>query len=348
MQVHQKISPLCSVFGECGGCLYQDIPYADELIIKQNIVQSLISEKISLDASVYKPIVASPQEYGYRHRIDLKLARTKDRGIVIGFSPEKRKRVLVIDDCPVARREIAQSIPRVKQEALERLTAKYRQANIVIRCGDEGKVDWGGIGRHSLARLADQYLWTEIRGRKIFYSLDTFFQANLFILPKLFDYIRSLAIWTNDVSFYDLYGGVGLFSVGLADLAQTITLIEDVGASTELAKYNVAFNHFSHIKVLVGKVEEHLNKSLDEDKTVNKVAMIDPPRDGLSPAAAAMLSRQRAFSAIIYLSCHPESLARDLKIFAENYWHIDSITPFDFFPRTKHIETLVVMRCKKS
>ena len=88
-----KIKPVCSVFGECGGCLYQDIPYDEALKIKDHLVQSLLQDVLSSQENIFEPITASPQIYNYRHRLDMKMQRTRNEGIKMGFSPEGKNRL---------------------------------------------------------------------------------------------------------------------------------------------------------------------------------------------------------------------------------------------------------------
>ncbi|MCA9406970.1 MAG: class I SAM-dependent RNA methyltransferase [Candidatus Omnitrophica bacterium] len=340
-----KMEPLCPVFGECGGCTYQNISYQEELAVKNKQLQDLIEERLSVQKDIVLPVQASPEFYHYRHRIDLKLIKTRSKDIFIGFTPVSGRGVLPVEQCPIARREISDYIPTLKKEVQEKLPDKYRMANLTVRSGDAKKVLWGGIGRRSLQLTPDNYFWTEINGRRIYYSLDTFFQANLFILPALFDFIRSLDIWTDQSLFLDLYGGVGLFGFGLADYCRKVVLIEENPASVRLAHYNLNQHQLRHVDIIEGRVEDHIQKVWDKYSAFSRrIAMIDPPRAGLSAEAAEFMVNMKELDYLMYLSCHPEALMRDLKIFIANGWTIETIKPFDFFPRTKHLETLVVLK----
>jgi tRNA/tmRNA/rRNA uracil-C5-methylase (TrmA/RlmC/RlmD family) len=180
-----------------------------------------------------------------------------------------------------------------------------------------------------------------VRGRKIFYSLDTFFQANLSILEKIVSKIESLIEWQEDTVFLDLYSGVGLFGIALADRAKKVVMIEEVGDSVTVAQFNVRYHRMEHVKMLVGKVETHLPEVLTELQGKPCVALIDPPRGGLASSAIETLGQAADLRSLFYLSCSPESLARDLKHLAKVGWGVKKIMPFDFFPRTRHLETLV-------
>ena len=205
----QKVQPACPVFGECGGCQYQDVLYEEELQIKEKQLKKIFLEHLIVSSELFEPIIPSPQTYHYRNRLDLKLFKTREGKVLIGFSPEKGFKTIEVEQCPIADRAISDFLPELKHQAIVRLPAKYRVANLVVRCGDDKSVHWGGIGRRSLELKPQDYFSTEILDRKIFYSLDTFFQANLSILPLVIEKIRTLSIWKSKPIFYDLYGGVG-------------------------------------------------------------------------------------------------------------------------------------------
>lgn len=337
----KKVSPLCPVFYECGGCQYQDISYADELYLKETHLRSLFKNSFDLSDDIFRPILASPQEYHYRNRLDLKLVQTKSKEVFIGFSPKSRHRLIPVESCPIARHSISNFIPSLKAQAKAKLTEKYKQANLVVRSGDDDRVLWGGIGRRSLDLQAEDYFWTEILGKKIFYSLDTFFQANLFILPEFIKRLRALNIWDAQAVFYDLYGGVGLFGVCVQDLVGKVILIEEVQASLKLARHNAAYHKFENFFIHDGRVEDVLPSLVGLMPQAKNIVMVDPPRAGLSELTVAMLNSLENVDHLLYLSCNPQSLLDNCKSFKDR-WNIRVVLPLDFFPRTQHLETLVL------
>lgn len=336
----EKIEPLCAVFGECGGCAYQDIPYASELEIKTRRLRELLG-KAGVEAPRFEAIVPSPKHYHYRQRLDLTLKRSQG-AILFGFQSPITKRMVAIETCPIAMEAVAEFIPTLREQACAKLPPKYRTANLVVRTGDDGRVLWGGIGRHSLVMREKDYFWTEIEGRKIYYSLENFFQANLSILPEVIRKIRSLVKFDSETLFFDLYAGVGLFGLCFAEEAGKVVMVEDNPGSVHLARYNIAQRNLKNAEIFSGRMEDRLN-CLENSGFKRAVAMIDPPRAGLSPEVSEALSQVKTLEKLLYLSCHPESLARDLKVFLNKGWRIEIIVPFDFFPRTKHLETLAVL-----
>jgi tRNA/tmRNA/rRNA uracil-C5-methylase (TrmA/RlmC/RlmD family) len=273
----------------------------------------------------------------------MKLLKTRAGDVFMGFSPVGRNRVVEATACPIALPAISDFLPELKRQAGARLPVKYRNANLVIKSGDDGRVFWGGIGRRSLKMNEADYLWTAVRGRRIYYSLDTFFQANLSILPVLMEYIIDLGILGPDISFFDLYGGVGLFGIALSDQVKEVILVEENVYATRCAAYNAAVSQCGHFKIIPGRIENVPFWQPAGRDAQRQVAIVDPPRQGLHQDVAAALAREKSFRHLLYLSCHMDSLARDLKIFLAHQWVIEKITPFDFFPKTRHLETLVLL-----
>jgi tRNA/tmRNA/rRNA uracil-C5-methylase (TrmA/RlmC/RlmD family) len=177
----------------------------------------------------------------------------------------------------------------------------------------------------------------------VHYSLDTFFQANVFILPVVFERLRQLPIWQSDSVFFDLYGGVGLFGIGVYDLVKRVVNIEENPASIRLALYNKQYNQLSAYDCYAGRLEEVWPRVVGAYKGLSKIVMVDPPRAGLSSNAVDWINQLDGVSYLLYLSCHPESLVENLKEMRQ-YWQVQKIIPFDFFPRTRHIETLVILK----
>lgn len=336
-------NPVCPLFGLCGGCQYQDLNYQEECRRKSDALEELLKNALELERLPLSPLVPSPREYDYRCRLDMKLLKTRAGDIFMGFSPAGKNRVVEAVACPIALTAISDFLPELKKQAVSRLPARYRNANLVVKSGDDGRVFWGGIGRRSLKMNEADYLWTQVRGRKIYFSLDTFFQANLSILPAMMARIIDLGILGPDVIFFDLYGGVGLFGVALHDLVKEVVLVEENVYATQCAAYNAAVSRCGCFRIITERVENVVLSQAAGADARRQVAIVDPPRQGLNYHVAAALAREKAFRHLMYLSCHMDSLARDLKIFLSHQWIINTIIPFDFFPKTRHLETLVLL-----
>lgn len=348
LEVKTRVDPLCPVFGICGGCAYQDRSYEEELDQKETALRRFFSSELNLEENRVYRIIPSPEAYHYRHRLDVGIYRRKSGEVAMGFMKEGAANVVPIEACFIARKEVSDFLPELKRQALEKLPPKYRTANLVVRTGDDGRIAWGGIGKRSLDMNEQDYFWTLVHGKKIFYALDTFFQANLYILDSLIHEIQKLNLLDQETTFFDLYAGVGLFGVCLADAVKEVVMIEDNPTSVRVAHYNLRYHGLEgKAKVVSGKVEDQLTIQLRQSPG-KKVAIIDPPRKGLQPQViesfvhAVSGKEDYSLQSVLYLSCHPESLMRDLKIFLSHGWKINRVIPFDFFPRTQHVETLAL------
>ncbi len=335
---------VCPAASLCGGCDYQGVPYQEELAAKRQRLQAVLSDALAIPEKRMAAMVPSPKVTHYRNRVDLSLRKTRRGEVFIGFRPSRHRRsVLPVEHCAIAEEAINEALPRIKEEARQRLPERYRMASLTVRTGDDRRVYWGGIGKRSNRLRPDQYLWTDQAGPRIFYSLDTFFQANVSIFPHLFAEIRATGVLTRETIFYDLYGGVGLFSLGLADTVKTAVLIEQNPASLTLAEYNKAYHRLDNMVIYAGTVEEMFGLAMQTHRGDKNVAMVDPPRAGLSDEARRWLTETRDMAFLFYLSCCPESLARDLRVLTQGGWEVERVVPLDFFPRTRHVETLVLM-----
>lgn len=340
----QSVQPRCPIFGACGGCAYQDIPYEQELAVKETGLRRLLGNALGLQDAVFEPIVPSPEPYGYRSRLDLTFARTADGRTLMGFMPREGRRIVPARSCAIARPEISEFLPELYGQAAARLPAGYRRANLVVKAGEDGRVRWGGIGRRSLAMEEQDYLWAEVNGRRIFYSLDTFFQANLSILPALVRRVRDLLCLDDSTVFFDLYAGVGLFGVSLAPAARRVVMIEEHPGSLRVAHVNVARHGLTNVEIRAGCVEALFDAALAAARGERCLAIVDPPRAGLSAAARSALTAALSLEVLLYLSCSPPSLERDLAAFLDAGWEVERVVPFDFFPKTRHLETLALLR----
>lgn len=341
-----RVQPACAVFGACGGCRYQDRPYAEELAIKQGQVRSLFVEGLGLSEELLEPITPSPVEYGYRNGLDLTFIRTRrDNKYLLGFMKERSSNNIVTTDaCPVARREASDFLPQLREAAAAKILPGQRAVNLVVKVSGDGRLKWGGIGRGSLNLSPSDYLWADIGGKRIYFSLDTFFQANTPILSSVVDRMGRWAAWDRQKTFfYDLYAGVGLFGFLMADRVKRVVMIESAGPSMDCARHTCETGLYMNVDIREGRTEKEFPRLLEEGIPADAIALVDPPRRGLSPEALESIASVPRLDALFYLSCGPEALYRDLKAFLKRGWTVKKIAAFDFFPKTKHIETLALL-----
>lgn len=336
---HSDVAPLCPYYGSCGGCIYQHLSYEEELRIKATDLKELLS-KLNIVEDVFSPVVASPDPYHYRSRLDLSFRRTR-QGFVLGFMGEATTRLVPIDSCAIARPEISSFLSQLRELASQKIPEKYRSANLVVKTGEDDSVQWGGIGRRSLRLPESQYFWTTIEGKRIYYSLDTFFQANLAILPLLMKDLRALLELDSETYLLDLYSGVGLFWAVFASEAKGVWGVEENRAALPIAELNRRYNKLTHVTLKDARTEDCLEEIMTELGSHRVAAIVDPPRKGLTPEALGKLTSAKNLGPLIYISCNKKALARDLEEFLKCGWRVERVIPYDFFPRTKHLETIV-------
>ncbi|MCS7162621.1 MAG: 23S rRNA (uracil(1939)-C(5))-methyltransferase RlmD [Bacteroidia bacterium] len=186
----------------------------------------------------------------------------------------------------------------------------------------------------------------QVGGRTYWVGPKAFFQVNLSQAAQLLDWLR--ARWrAQRPPLYDLYGGVGFFGIGLADLSARVVLVERLPEAAENAIYNFRYNQAAFPdtpwEVHVGSVETILPQiGLAEAA----VALVDPPREGLHPNLIRFL-RAAPFAEIFYVSCHPATQARDLQALTDSY-EVVEVQPFDLFPHTTAVENIAWLRRKKA
>lgn len=173
-------------------------------------------------------------------------------------------------------------------------------------------------------------------------SAQSFFQTNTLAAQEMYGRVRNIAKQLNPQTIYDLYGGAGSFSLICADVAEKLFCVENVPAATVDGEANAKLNNVKNVKFVCAQVEDYLRHN--KLSVHNSLIILDPPRAGLHPAAEKAAAQSGAPN-IVYISCNPITLAKNLETLTENY-KIKNIEAFDFFPNTKHIETLVEMELK--
>ena len=170
---------------------------------------------------------------------------------------------------------------------------------------------------------------------------DTFFQSNTAQAEKLFSRVRELAALHGRPSIaLDLFAGTGPIALHLAATAGRVVAVESFPPSVEAARDNLALNGIPNVDLVAADVNQALPPGIPEQVDL---VVVDPPRPGPAPEALAWINRLSP-RAGDYVSCNPSTLARDLKLFLQAPYSIETIEPFDLFPNTYHVETLALLR----
>lgn len=182
------------------------------------------------------------------------------------------------------------------------------------------------------------YIYEELLGLRFKISTFSFFQTNSLGAELLYSKVREYVGETKDMSIFDLYSGTGTIAQLLAPVASRVCGVEIVEEAVEVARENAALNGLDNCEFIAGDVL----KVIDSLEEMPDIIVLDPPRDGIHPKA---LDKILAFGVdrIVYVSCKPTSLVRDLMVMQEKGYKVERVCCVDMFPQTGHVECVILM-----
>jgi 23S rRNA (uracil1939-C5)-methyltransferase len=370
----ERAKAKCAHFQKCGGCHYQHIPATEQLRLKKDILRETLSRLggITWDGAI---VEHSAEPFGYRNRAQWAVRSGMPRAL--GYFVPESSVIVPIDECPVLSPRMAHTFAQLQEMARSgRLPEGIQEIEAFADSGDEKialnvafekfpkpAAELASAFREALPEiesllLLDQkknrfeltgpgYLTYEAGGFRFRVSHLSFFQVNRFLIEDL---LKTVTANAQGALALDLYSGVGFFTLPLAKTFQKVVSVDanlaatrDLHANAETAGVAVV-SHNEH-------AEEFLKKTDERPEFV----VLDPPRAGLGAEAAGKLAELGA-KEIVYLSCDPSTLARDLAVLTgsprkpkeitgpSTRYEITEMHAFDLFPQTFHIETLVRMR----
>lgn len=310
-----RVQPLCPYFGDCGGCQYQHIDYPTQLEIKRKQVADLFQRIGGFSSDRVAAVVPNPQPYGYRNRIMIRSQWDKfKQGLNIGFIRADNRLVVDIQECKIAEPSLSAEIQHVRAHPPPKGGIK-----VVLRIPPP---DW------------------EV-------PRDSFFQNNFFLLPRLVEVVREVVRSSGSKHLIDAYCGVGFFAIELADLVHSFLGVEVDPPAINAARRNAAAKNRQNGEFVVGRTEDLLASILDRFPPASTTLLMDPPRTGC-PRPSLELLKKTGISQIIYVSCHPATLARDLNILcSDGVFELLKVIPVDMFSQTQHVECVADLRLRE-
>lgn len=308
----ERVNPPCRYFGECGGCQYQHVEYAAQLGLKQKQIGDLFERIGKFPPGLVAPVIPCPQPYGYRNRIMVRSQWNKpEQKLNIGFVRWDCGLVEDIEECKIAEPALNQQLQHVRTHPPPRGGLK-----VVLRSLPE---NW------------------EV-------PPDSFFQNNFYLLPKLVETVAGFLRAGGRKRLIDLYCGIGFFGIELADSVGSFVGVEYDQLAVQSARKNAATRRITNGKFISAKVEEAMPGLLNEFAPAETAILLDPPRKGCFPPVLKILRETRP-AQIIYVSCHPATMARDLSILcADGAFQLRQVQPLDMFPQTQHVECVADIR----
>ena len=374
-----RVTPPCPVFGSCGGCNWQHLAYAAQTEAKGAIFADLLWRSGRVDKELIEPVLAAPEPYGYRARVQLKV-RFIEGQLHIGFY---RPGTHVVVDVPLQCSIASQAVNRTfsaLQNVLPALPEPDKISQVDITTGDdEGTVlifhYTGERPKQTVTALRNSWISSAAdglylqSGRKEFlvhiagpeiltylvpcglapnqpevklsFAAGSFSQVNYRQNLALIATVRAWAGLTGNETVLDLYCGNGNLSIPLADQARSIVCIEDYGPSIGDALRNCGLNRIDNASCHSIDAVAGIEKLKNSNDRFD-VVILDPPRTGAAELVRHIPALKPA--KVIYVSCDPATLARDAGILGKLGYKVTKSRPVDMFPQTYHIESVTLFK----
>lgn len=369
----ERIIPPCPLFGECGGCQIMHVHYEAQLSLKRERVVDALERIGRFQNPDVLPCIPSPESLGYRNKIQLPVVWEKGTK-TIGLYRKQTHEIIPLDRCLIhcpQGGEVLASItqhlidPSVRHVLIRSAIFQKEILLIFVTSGDSSKelkkfslklmethplIKGVVESIHNPNTCSDNVIlgsrYRLLAGRPFIYetvlnktfkiSPSAFFQVNPAQTEKLYEKAITLAEIQPDEIVLDAYCGVGTLALFAADRAKYVYGVESVPHAIEDAIENARLNQQKNCSFVCGKAEERIHQ-FDRIDCI----FLNPPRKGCAPELIDALIKKRP-KKIIYISCDPATLARDLAKLHLTY-QITTIQPFDMFPQTMHVETVVAL-----
>lgn len=307
-----RVEPSCQHFAACGGCQYQHLAYEAQLRMKHKQIADLFQRIGGISPQIVSPVVPCPAPYGYRNRIMIRSQWNKpEQRLNIGFVRHDCGLVEDVYECKIAEPALNQQITHVRMNPPPKGGIK-----VVLRIPPE---NWD-------------------------VPPDSFFQNNFFLLPKMVETVRAFLKDSGSKHLVDVYCGVGFFAIELAKDVESFAGVEYDRMAIRAANANAVRHGATNGEFVSGSAEEQLPELLDRFTAKSTTVILDPPRKGCLPETIALLRHVRP-AQVIYVSCHPATMARDLNAFTESgVFELKGVVPLDMFPQTQHVECVADLR----
>ena len=362
-----RVTPDCPIAYKCGGCDYRHIDYGYQLELKKDVlVNTFKGFKVN-------DIIPCDDPFYYRNKVQIPYRDHK-----MGFYRKYSNDIVEFDDCLIESESANQIISDLKvllkgksyedkirhilikkamgtgeimlafivrdlsvdlSEIVTFLVGKYPDiASIIMNLNDrETNVI---LGTDEKLLFGRDHIYDVFDGITVALSLKSFYQVNYRQMLKLYDRIRQLSEVSENDDVLDLYCGIGTISLYLSRYAKHVTGVEIVESAVANAIENAKINGFSNTDFILADA----SKDMDAYLKGKDIVIVDPPRKGISRELIDSLIRND-IPKIVYVSCNPATLARDLELLKEHY-HIGEIDPVDMFPYTVHVESVLVLKRK--
>lgn len=313
-----RIKPICPYYNTCGGCNIDHISFEKENEYKEIKITEILEKFAKIPNNKIKNIIYD-NPYNYRNKIILHQNNKK-----IGLYKKGTHDIIEIESCYLLNNNLNNELKNIKQ---------VNDNGIVLRIGNKTKeILNSSANKHKIISY--------IGNKKYQVSEKSFFQINSVITEKLYNEIKEIINTSKSENVLDLYCGTGTIGIYISDIVNKVLGIESCKEAIEDANYNKKLNNTKNCTYKLGKVE-NLTKEITKEYDT---AIIDPPRSGLDKRVVEKLLEIKP-KTLIYVSCDPVTLARDLNLLQQKY-DIEYIRPYNMFPRTYHVECVCILKLR--
>jgi 23S rRNA (uracil1939-C5)-methyltransferase len=345
-----RSNPICPHFGKCGGCQWQHLDYPQQLHGKEQILREIFHHRFPYTQNLPISITACPTPFAYRSRARVQI-RNSNSGTSVGFFRSGSHTVEAIEFCPLLRAplnralhslRLAQSDAGISGDVMECDIAGSYEEDLwtAAPAGDAGKTKNTRPLPEDKAREKEVVLKRKVGGFLYRIAASVFFQANDFLISELVRLVREMAEGTRTDVALDLFAGVGLFTLPLSGHFKSVIAVENSPPASRFCRDNAWNAGIGNVQIVCAGVAQWMESI--RPATLGKIDLIllDPPRSG---AGTMVMEQIRALSpqTILYVSCDPQTLSRDLSCIPFEEYRIDRIIGLDMFPQTYHFETVV-------
>ena len=343
----ERLEIKCPFYSSCGGCQFLNMSLDKENEYKTDKVKNLVKRIGGIDEDLVEDCI-SVNEYNYRNKVTFHVHLNK-----IGYYEEKTNTLVEIDNCMLLRDEINATIPKLK-EIVEHSENNIKE--IMVRCANtNSNIMVNFIGEvNNLDGVEDFFddvfvndklvvgnnLISTIGRFEFKVSPKSFFQVNGKMVEVLYNEVLNYCIENKPENVLDLYCGTGTIGIYISDEVNRVLGIDMSTSSINNALDNREINKIKNVEFICSKVEDYIDKIIGKHDLV----VVDPPRAGLDKKTVEYLKKISS-KAIIYISCDPATMARDLRELSDTY-KVTSIKPFNMFPKTYHVESVCVLERK--
>lgn len=371
-----RTTPACPYFGSCGGCHYQHSVYAGQLEMKQAILRETLERARLRNLPEISVVAAEP--WAYRNRI--RLLVESQPGFGLCYRRRKSHATLPVTQCPIAAPLLERAIAVVtnvglacglcdlcqeiefftgaeeetllismlcsrtpRNAALMMASACSALANEIPELKGAALFAHGDEDNQGqiLARWGEPALQYRAAGRDYRVSLGSFFQVNRFLVDRL---AALVAEGRSGALAWDLYAGGGLFAGALSGSFERVVAVESAAFSSADLTHNLQAHNMQGAphRAVRHTAREFLRQQARGKAVPPDLVVVDPPRSGLGDEVASLLAKA-APQEIVYVSCDPATLSRDLNTLIQSGYHLKQIHLVDLFPQTFHMESVVAL-----